>query len=98
MVDVAFDLMASAPTERAARLERLDQRQNPADVVWRRFAQAFQILVRDHRADAVVQEQFEQQAAVERIWDDVRTRDPAAARADGMLQVEARVTGNFAAF
>ena len=56
-----------------------------------RLAQALELLVDDHRADAVVREHLHQQRAVDRERQDVRALDAAAAGAHAVLQVEAGV-------
>ena len=54
------------------------------------LAQAFQLLVDDHGADAVVREDLQQQRAVGGEGQDVRALDAACAGLDAVLQVEGR--------
>ena len=80
VADVALDFGAVALDQRAVALERLDQLQDAADVVGGRLAQALELLVDDHRADAVVREHLHQQRAVDRERQDVRALDAAIGR------------------
>ena len=88
VADVALDLGAVALDQRAVLLERLDQLQDAADVVGRRLAQALELLVDDHGADAVVGVDLHQQRAVDRERQDVRALDAAAAGLHAVLQIE----------
>ena len=76
VVDLAFDQLARAFDQRAVGFERREQLEDAADVVDRRLAQRLEVFGRDHRADAVVREQFDQHAAIERERKDVRARTP----------------------
>ena len=64
-LDLALQPLARAAHQHALLLERLDDREDAADVVDRRVAQVRERRRRDHRADAVAREELEQQRAVD---------------------------------
>ncbi|MCY1533662.1 hypothetical protein D9M68_690020 [compost metagenome] len=91
MAHVALDLGAVALDQRAVALEGLDELQDAADVVHRGFAQALELFVDDHGADAVVHVDLEQQRTVERKRQDVVALHAALAGLHAVLQVEGGV-------
>src|SRR5437667_203579 len=74
--------------EHAVRLQRLDDRQDPADVVDRRAAQMRDRRGGDHRAHAVAGEQLQQQSAVAMAADEMRPPDSVVAGAESTRQVD----------
>jgi hypothetical protein len=84
IVDFAFDQLAAALDQRAVGFQRLDQLDDAADVLNCGLAQAFQVLVRDHGAHAIVGEQFQQGRAVHRERHDVGARHAIVAGLDRM--------------
>ena len=91
IVDFALDQFAAALDQRAVGFQRLDQAQNAADILDRGFAQAFQVFVGDHGADAVMRKQFQQHRAVDRERHDVGARDAGVTGLDRTLQIEGRI-------
>lgn len=57
-LDFALDQLARALDQRAVGFQRLEQLQQPADVLDIGLAHRFEIRGRDHRAHAVMREQF----------------------------------------
>ena len=90
-LDLHFEPFARAAHEHAVCLQRLDDRQDPADVVDRRAAQMRERRGGDHRAHAVASEQLEQQGAVAMAADEVRPLDTVVAGAERARQVDQHV-------
>ena len=86
-LDLGLQPLARAAHQNALLLERLDDREDAADVVDRRAAQVRERRRRDHRAHAVAREELEQQRAVEVAADEVRALDAVVAGADRARQV-----------
>src|SRR5690606_35991516 len=89
--DVAFDDGTTAGHQRTIGLQRFDQLDNGADVIDHGRAQVVEGIFNHHGSYAVVREDFEQYRAVERVWQQVSTRDPALHGARGVRQEGERV-------
>ena len=87
-LDLHFEPFARAAHEHAFCLQRLDDRQDAADVVDCRAAQMRERRGGDHRAHAVASEQLEQQRAVAMAADEVRPLNAVIAGAERARQVD----------
>ena len=90
---VALDFGAVALDQRAVALEGLDQRHDAAHVVDGGLAQAFQLFVHHHGADAIVGVDLQQRRAVHREGQDVAALHATLAGLDAVLEIEGRVGG-----
>ena len=88
---IALDLVALAFDQGAIFFKRMDQLQNGADIFDAGFAQAFELFVHHHGADAVVHIDFEQDGAIHRIGNDVAALYAVAAGRDAMPQIKGQV-------
>ena len=97
-LDLAFQALAPAIDQGSVRFERLEQLQDAADVIDVGRTQALELVRGDHAAGAGMGEQFDQQRTVDLVCDQVRARDAAANRLDGVRQIKPRVVGEPLAF
>ncbi len=91
--DVALNFGAAALDQGAVFFERLDQLQDAAHVVGAGFAQAFELFIDHHGADAVVHVHLQQQRPIDGKGQDVAALYPALAGAHAVLQIKAGVAG-----
>jgi len=93
VADVAFDLRAVALTSVPSFSKGSINCKTPPHVVGCGFAQAFEFLVDDHRAHAIVGEGFHQNRTIDRKWNDMHPVHAVLARLDGVLQVKRGIGG-----
>ena len=90
-LDLALQPLARAPHEHTLLLERLDDRENAADVVDGRIADMRERRRGEHRAHAVPREELEQQRAVVVAAYEMRALHAVVARPDRRRQVDPHI-------
>ena len=93
VVGIALDLGAVALDQGAVFLKGLDQLQDAAHIVGGGFAQALELFVDDHGANAIVHIHLQQQGAVGGKGQDMAALHASFAGPHAVLQVKTGVGG-----